>query len=65
MTVVAARQEEAREVLDAEECVAWTEYLETTHGQSSVRYEEVEPWAWGRLQMRLKAIATRRSKLKA
>jgi hypothetical protein len=29
-----------------------------------LRYVEVEPWAWARLSQRLRAIRTRRSKLR-
>jgi hypothetical protein len=47
-----------------EESDAWFEYLETTRGQSSARYGEVEPWAWARLSQRLRAIRTRRAKLR-
>jgi hypothetical protein len=47
-----------------EEADAWFEYLETTRGQTAVRYVEVEPWAWVRLAQRLRAIAARRAKLR-
>ncbi len=56
--------EEAFELLLIEEADAWFEYLETTRGQSHVRYGEVEPWAWARLSQRLRAIRVRRSKLR-
>ena len=56
--------QEAQELLLIEEADAWFEYLETTRGQSAVRYVEVEPWAWARLARRLRAIRTRRSKLR-
>ena len=55
---------EAEELLMIEEADAWFEYLETTRGQSAVRYVEVEPWAWARLAQRLRAIRTRRAKLR-
>ena len=55
---------EAEELLLIEEADAWFEYLETTRGQSAVRYTEVEPWAWARLAQRLRAIRTRRAKLR-
>jgi len=54
---------DAKQLLAIEACDAWREYLEQTRGQSEVRYEEVEPWAWARLQQRLRAIATRMEKL--
>jgi hypothetical protein len=57
-------QREAYELLLIEEADAWFEYLEATRGQSAIRYTEVEPWAWARLSQRLRAIRTRRAKLK-
>lgn len=54
---------DARQLLLIEEADAWHEYLEATHGQGEQRYREVEPWAWARLQQRLRAIAARRSKI--
>jgi hypothetical protein len=59
-----AGQREAHELLLIEEADAWFEYLEATRGQSTVRYKEVEPWAWARLTQRLRAIKTRRAKLR-
>lgn len=53
----------ALELLQIEEADAWFEYLEATRSQSEVRYREVEPWAWARLQQRLRATSTRRQKL--
>ena len=47
-----------------EEADAWFEYLEATRSQSAARYREVEPWAWARLSQRLRAIKTRRAKLR-
>ena len=44
-----------------EEADAWFEYLEATRGQSVVRYAELEPWAWARLNQRLRAIRARRA----
>ena len=57
-------EQEAVELLMIEEADAWFEYLEATRGQSEIRYGEVEPWAWARLSQRLRAIRTRRGKLK-
>ena len=57
-------EQEAYELLMIEEADAWFEYLEATRGQSEIRYGEVEPWAWARLSQRLRAITTRRTKLK-
>jgi hypothetical protein len=59
-----ANEQEAHELLLIEEADAWFEYLEATRGQSELRYGEVEPWAWARLSQRLRAIRTRRMKLK-
>lgn len=55
---------EAEELLMIEEADAWFEYLEATRNQTEVRYGEVEPWAWARLNQRLRAIRTRRAKLR-
>lgn len=57
-------EQEALELLMIEEADAWFEYLEATRGQSEIRYGEVEPWAWARLSQRLRAIRTRRGKLR-
>lgn len=50
----------AGDVLDAEAREAWREYLTITQGTLEPRYSELEPWAWRRLQTKLRAIATRR-----
>ena len=55
---------EAIELLQIEEADAWFEYLEATRGQLEIRYKEVEPWAWARLHQRLRAIRTKKQKLK-
>jgi hypothetical protein len=55
---------EAEELLLIEEADAWFEYLEATRGQTEVRYQEVEPWAWARLGQRLRAVRTRLEKLR-
>lgn len=55
---------EAEELLLIEEADAWFEYLEATRAQSAGRYKEVEPWAWARLQQRMRAIKARRAKLR-
>ena len=38
---------------------AWFEYLSMTQGRPEPSYSEVEPWAWGRLQSKLRAVAQR------
>ena len=55
---------DAHELLLIEEADAWFEYLEATQGQSALRYKEVEPWAWARLSQRLRAIRTKKQKLR-
>ena len=59
-----AATHEAEELLMIEEADAWFEYLEATHAQSEVRYQEVEPWAWARLSQRLRAVRARKAKLR-
>ena len=54
---------EAHELLLIEEADAWFEYADATKGQEGTRYAEVEPWAWARLQNRLRAIRARRARL--
>ena len=61
MSVIGNR--EAHELLLIEEADSWFEYLEATRGQTQTRYREVEPWAWARLQQRLRAIRARRTRL--
>jgi hypothetical protein len=63
VTPVAVRSE-ALELLQIEEADAWFEYLEATRGQLATRYKEVEPWAWARLNQRLRAIRARRARLR-
>ncbi len=55
---------EAEELLLIEEADAWFEYLEATRNQTEARYGELEPWAWARLNQRLRTIRTRRAKLR-
>jgi hypothetical protein len=61
--IMAARRD-AYELLLIEEADAWFEYLEATRGQTALRYKELEPWAWARLSQRLRAIRTKKQKLK-
>ena len=56
--------DEVYELLLIEEADAWFEYLEATRGQSETRYRELEPWAWARLNQRLRAITARRARLR-
>ena len=62
--VAMADRQEAEELLMIEEADAWFEYLEATRGQSETRYRELEPWAWSRLNQRLRAIRARRARLR-
>jgi hypothetical protein len=55
---------ESEELLLIEEADAWFEYLEATRGQTALRYRELEPWAWARLNQRLRAVNTKREKLR-
>jgi hypothetical protein len=59
-----ATMRHAEELLLIEEADAWFEYLEATRGQLELRYREIEPWAWARLRQRLRAVRTRRAKLR-
>ena len=59
------RQRELEELLAIEEADSWFEYLEATRGQTATRYAEIEPWAWSRLNQRLRAIRARRARLRA
>jgi hypothetical protein len=63
-SLVQSTRREADEVLLIEEADAWFEYLAATRGQSAARYKELEPWAWARLSQRLRAIRTKRQKLR-
>ena len=56
---------EAHELLLIEETDAWFEYADATKGQHGSCYAEIEPWAWARLQQRLRIVRTRRSRLSA
>lgn len=48
--------------LALDEQAAWGEYLEATQIEG-YRYEEVEPWAWNRLNRRLQEIQAQRRRL--
>ncbi len=54
---------EAHELLWIEEADAWFEYADATRGEAGERYAEIEPWAWSRLQQRLRGLALRRARL--
>ena len=61
-------EHDAREMYEAlaiEEADAWFEYLDTTRAETgSMRYGDIEPWAWARLNQRLRAVGARRSQLR-
>jgi hypothetical protein len=59
-----AGAEHAEELLQIEEADAWFEYLEATRAQNQNRYAELEPWAWARLNQRLRAVRARRARLR-
>ncbi len=65
MTVAALdpRTAHARRQLEIETVDAWFEYGEACKQAAGARYEQVEPWAWTRLQTRLRAIRARRNAL--
>jgi hypothetical protein len=54
---------EIHELLLIEEADAWFEYADATKAQRGGRYAEIEPWAWARLQQRLRAVRARRAGL--
>ena len=56
-------ERELHELLWIEEADAWFEYADTTRGETGRRYAEIEPWAWARLQHRLRFLALRRARL--
>jgi hypothetical protein len=57
-------ERDAYQLLVIEEADAWFEYLAATRAQTEARYSEIEPWAWARLSQRLRAIRTKRAKLR-
>ncbi len=54
---------ELHELLLFEEADAWFEYADATKDQPGSRFAEIEPWAWARLQQRLRIVRSRRSRL--
>jgi hypothetical protein len=54
---------ELNELLLIEEADAWFEYADATKNQAGSRYAEIEPWAWARLQQRLRTLRSRRARL--
>jgi hypothetical protein len=54
---------ELHELLLIEEADAWFEYADATKSETGSRYAEIEPWAWARLQQRLRQVRTRRARL--
>jgi hypothetical protein len=56
---------ETQEALLIEEADAWFEYLEATQAEAATgRYDEVEPWAWARLNQRLRVVDRKRTGLR-
>ena len=58
-----ASDREVHELLLIEEADAWFEYADATKDQNATRYAEIEPWAWARLQQRLRIVRARRARL--
>ena len=56
---------ELHELLLIEEADAWFEYADATKTENGSRYAEIEPWAWARLQQRLRTVRTRRTRMAA
>jgi hypothetical protein len=56
-------ESELHELLLIEEADAWFEYADSTKTEVGSRYAELEPWAWARLQQRLRLVRTRRARL--
>ena len=54
---------ELHELLLIEEADAWFEYADATKTEMGTRYAEIEPWAWARLQQRLRLVRSRRARL--
>jgi hypothetical protein len=54
---------ELHELLLIEEADAWFEYADATKSETNARYAEIEPWAWARLQQRLRLVRKRRARL--
>jgi hypothetical protein len=54
---------ELYELLLIEEADAWFEYVDATKNHGDTRYAEIEPWAWARLQQRLRIVRSRRARL--
>jgi len=58
-------ESELHELLLIEEADAWFEYADATKTEAGSRYAEIEPWAWARLQQRLRIVRTRRARVAA
>jgi hypothetical protein len=54
---------ELHELLLIEEADAWFEYADATKDEGGSGYAEIEPWAWARLQQRLRIVRSRRAHL--
>lgn len=61
--MVAIERPGALGALALEEREAWDGYLEATRETTDFNYDEVEPWAWSRLNARLLNIQNRRVQL--
>lgn len=61
--MIAALEEELERLLIAE-ADAWCVYLDATRSIHGIEYAVVEPWAWARLRIKLRAVERRRARLK-
>lgn len=64
MVAVTEHVVDAAVLLDIEAADAWLEYLHAVRHQEDFRYQDIEPWAWARLQRRLRVVAARRKALR-
>jgi predicted Fe-S protein YdhL (DUF1289 family) len=65
LTVTAAKSSAYEQLRRVEEETAWSEYLDETKRLKGARYDEVEGWAWSRLQEKLQVIARVRKRAAA
>lgn len=64
MTVATVERTAVTAILEADRIEAWDAYLEATRHEGPFTYDEVEPWAWTRLEMTLSAIKAREQALR-
>lgn len=59
MSVATVERTAATAILEASRIAAWDAYLEATRYEGAFAYDEVEPWAWERLEVQLRALDAR------